>query len=260
MGIRPEFRWLLMTAVIVGLLLTISAMAMDRPNVVWTAGQPTCPSCRSPSNMYATRCATCAVDFDWEVAPDEDSPISGHSLSSLEEQEVHEATSRLGADEVERRVARVLGSSRQRAKAYLSRLRQGRCGYCGGTGEDLSGQDDDECPVCFGQGACVASGGDGRMRLGDEQAAQAHARVLAQIEALDGRGRPEALLPVIRRLCRGFLLVHAGTVQASALPYWRHGETLRPVQLVGDGTSTAAGEARARIEAVLEALRRPADE
>jgi hypothetical protein len=260
MAIRPEFRWLLMTAVIVGLLLSISAMAMDRPNVVWMGGEPACPSCRTTTNMFATRCPTCATDFDWEFAPDEDSPISGHSLSSMEEQELHDATTRLGAEEVKRRVVRALGVAPARAEAYLARLRQGRCGYCGGTGEDLSAESGGECDVCFGRGACIASGGDGRMRLGDESAALAYRRMLAQIEALDGRGSPEMVLPIVRRLCRAFLLAHPGTVEASQTPFWRDAERHAVSRLANDPPSSAADEARGRIEAVLEAVRRPADE
>ena len=60
---RPELRWLVMTILIVGVLLAISALALDRPDVIWTTKGPECPACRTPVASFAYKCKDCDESF-----------------------------------------------------------------------------------------------------------------------------------------------------------------------------------------------------
>ena len=56
MGIPAQSRWWVVTLLIVGVLVLISALALDRPNVVWSDGVPECPHCRHEVRHYSHRC------------------------------------------------------------------------------------------------------------------------------------------------------------------------------------------------------------
>lgn len=85
MAIRPESRWWIVTLVLVGGLFALSALALDRPNVVWNAaGAAACPSCGSEARPGTRRCAACREEYDWVVAPPEVAPASPFALAPLE--------------------------------------------------------------------------------------------------------------------------------------------------------------------------------
>src|SRR5688572_1104138 len=86
MAIRPESRWWIVTLVLVGLLFGLSALALDRPDVVWSQGVAHCPHCGTEARLGTRRCGLCREEYDWSVAPDEASPLSRWSLSALEEE------------------------------------------------------------------------------------------------------------------------------------------------------------------------------
>lgn len=249
---RPEVRWLVMTALIVAVLLGISALALDRPDVVWTVDGPVCPSCRSVVNLHAQRCRECGTDFDWTAASDEQSPRAHHSLSRLEAQLVREHVRRLGDALALTTVKEKLGLSAKAASAYLEAIGRGRCGYCGGTGEEVaSDSEPHDCPVCFGGKNCIASGGDGISTLGARGAHTDLHRLLREMATLSKHLTPAVRTRELERLARAFLDDHVGTVEAGQLPFWK--DLIPGDQAVGSARP-AAEVARARLDLLLEAL------
>lgn len=247
MGIRPEFRWWILTVAVVGVLLLISALALDRPNVVWEEGVPHCPHCRSEVPFYSSLCPTCTERYDWTVAPDEGSPLSRWSLSALEARFLRERTDALGQEEAVRRVAGLLRIAREAAKEYLEQVDRGRCGWCGGTGRDLaSSKKEDVCPVCFGRGLCIACGGNRRVRVGDENAHRAWIRYRTGVEDVaDAVRLPDAVrVEEVHRLARELVTSHFGTMEATRVLFWPEWPT----------TATAADASRDRLDSVLTIL------
>lgn len=247
MGIRPEFRWWVLTIVVVGVLLLISALALDRPNVVWDEGVPHCPHCRSEVAPYSVLCRTCGEHYDWKVAPPEASPLSHWSLTGLEARHLRERVAALGETLANQRVAHALGIPLVRAQAYLELVDRGRCGWCGGTGRDLAEDGDDSvCPVCFGTGNCIACGGDRRIRVGDEAA---HEALVVYREGVEDAGAAEGVSlevrrPEVERLTREFVRLHAGTEEATQIWFWP----------TWPGSGTAVDTARERLDLVLKTL------
>ena len=254
MAFRSESRWWIVTLVIIGVLMGISALALDRPNVVWHADKPHCPACRGEVAFYSSKCSGCSAQFDWVVAPDEASPLSQFSLSAIESEELLRTVKELGEDEAVSRVARAAGFSEESARAYLDRIGRGRCGWCGGTGKDLDAEAgvDQPCVLCLGDGGCVACGGDHRQRLGVWAAEQALA--VYQREAIPLRTAglpPEVEMKESWRLAHDFLRRHAGTVQAEKIEVPRRaGGDHGPIRYV------AAPElARRRLRKIVQALK-----
>ena len=253
MGVRPEHRWLLLTALIVGALLLLSALAMNRPNVVWADAKPHCPGCRHEVKPYANRCSDCRFEFDWVVADEEDSPVSPFILSADEQRAFKAAVEALGEEKAAKRVATATGLSATDAARYLDRLTRSSCGYCAGTGAHLGGSGD--CPVCFGHDTCVSVDDEDtlRIRLGDEDAARDLRRLKL---TLQGLGRPAkgdagaSARAEIRELLEDYMDDHAGSIEATQVPV--------PGALLGDESagiqSTTGALARSRIVRVLKAL------
>ena len=272
MAVRPEFRWWILTLVLVGVLVGISLLAMDRPNVVWRDGQPSCPHCRSAVNAFSSRCATCEEPFDWTVAPDDDSPLSPWSLSTLEAKALVDRVIALGEDVAAQRVATALGLEPDAAEAYLDAVGRGRCGYCGGTGIALDAKPSrrsDPCPVCLGQGACIACNGDRRMRVGDEAAFRALRQYVEALDDLDAALPPAVRREEARKLGDAFVRRYAGTVEATLILFEPGLQRSVPSQLDlqaaspatvlgvaqrGYSDDSAVGAARRRLDAVLEAV------
>lgn len=247
MAIRREFRWWILTVVVVGLLLFISALALDRPDVVWEEGRPHCPHCRSEVGFYSTRCRTCAERYDWSVAPDDISPYSHWSLGALEVRRLRDFVEARGREVAIDRVEEAFGIPHAAATAYLEHVGRGRCGYCGGTGRDLSAFEAGvPCPVCFGRGACIACGGDRRVRIGDEAAHRALLVYEAGVQDVrDTKHVSEAVrVEEVRRLAEKFLSRHAGTIEASRILFWPDWPSLK----------TAADSARERLDRLFEVL------
>jgi hypothetical protein len=223
-AIRPEFRWWILTVVVLGVLLMISALALDRPNVVWSDAEPYCPHCRANVAFYSSRCQTCREQYDWTVAPEDEHAISRWSLSSLEANHVHDRIQALGPEEAAERVARKLSLDPEAAQAYLETVARGLCGYCGGTGRDLGSEAETvpPCPVCFGRRECIACGGDRRERIGDEGAHRALLEYQVGLVSVQmARSIPEDVrVEEIRRLTESFVRRHHGTVEATELLFW----------------------------------------
>lgn len=225
MAIPAASRWWIATLVIVGLLLAISALALDRPNVVWDAHKPHCPSCRKGVEMHSSRCAACGGDFDWVVSTGEQSPLSRNSLSVLEVEWLRERVATLGAETAARHVAASTELSSEAALQYLA-VGHGNCGWCGGTRKDLSAADLEEadaCPMCLGTGQSIDSGGDRRVTLGNWAAERAIQAYEADMYALLRTSLPAATVQEeARRLSESFLRRFVGTRQAARVYFWPH--------------------------------------
>jgi hypothetical protein len=222
-GIRPEFRWWILTLAVVVVLLVISLLAMDRPNVSWFQGTAHCPHCAADAPSGSSRCQTCREQYDWVVAPDSESPLSPWSLSALEAEHVRGLIHDLGEQEAPRRVAAALEIPKAVATRYLQSIGRGRCGWCGGLGFELRGLEADKgspCPVCFGRKWCVACNGDRRIRVGDLEAERALGEYLANLMDVAPTLPPEVQRMEARRLNEAFTRRFAGTRQAAYLVFW----------------------------------------
>jgi len=261
MGIPVKSRWWLLSLLVVGVLLLISALALDPPNVVWDGYKPHCPFCLHEVEPYSHRCADCRGDFDWTVASKDASPISQDSLSVLEAEWVRARVEALGLEEATRLVADATGLSTQAAEAYVQRVGRGDCGWCGGTKKDLSASDLEEappCPCCLGTGDSVACAGDRHVRIGDPTAHHALARyraAMADILRDDGTVLASERASEARRLGEEFLHLHAGTLEAAHILYW--GDIASPRTQGGRAhlaPRTVTEVARGRLDQVLKAL------
>ncbi|MFM8979251.1 MAG: hypothetical protein ACKOSS_02125 [Planctomycetia bacterium] len=283
MAIRPESRWWIVTLVLVGGLFGLSALALDRPNVVWSAaGVAACPSCGSEARPGTRRCAACREEYDWVVAPQDVAPASPFALSPLEAAWVEERVTALGEAAAAGRVAAALELPLAAAQAWLGALDTGTCGWCGGTGLEpaaaaqASGAPSTvastapgtgpsaasstaanpvevPCSTCRGRKRCISCDRGHKVRLGDPEASAAYARLQAALADF----RPVVTLEVqraeVERLNAEFLERHAGAPEAQLL--------VLPAQWAGLGRSLPEQRlvvrARGRIDRALEALGRP---
>ena len=255
MGIPAQSRWWVLTLLIVGVLVLISALALDRPDVVWSDGVPECPHCRHQVRPYSHRCAECGAEFDWVVATHDQSPLSSYSLSAQEADWIRDRVQALGLEVAARRAAAATGLTEEAAVSYLGSVGRGDCGWCGGTQRDLDLPATEKlvvCPACFGTGHSVDCGGDRHVGIGRQSAAVALARyrqLLADLERAripDATKRAEA-----RRLAEVFLASHEGTHEAGEILFWPTiGADLDPA-----ATDTIVTHTRARLDKVLDALR-----
>lgn len=254
MAIPAGARWWIATLVIVGLLLAISALALDRPNVVWDGHEPHCPKCRKAVEMHSSRCAACATEFDWVASSDEQSPLSAASLSALEAEWLRERVTALGPEEAARLVAESTGLGPEAALEYIS-VGQGNCGWCGGTRKDLSSEDlkqADACAMCLGTGKSIACGGDRRVTLGNwaaERAIQAYEEEMRELLTADLDAK--VVRDEARRLAESFLRRFAGTEQASRVYFW---PLVRP-RTGPDPSHRAVAIGRKRLSDALRSLR-----
>ena len=248
MGIRPESRWWMVTLAVVAVLVAISLLAMDRPNVVWSGEKPHCPACRSEVAPYSSRCAACSTSFDWVIADNDACPLCRYDLGTLEAEHVHERIRALGDEVASQRVAEKLGVSPESAHAYLASLGRGRCGWCGGRGVEpgREGEAEVTCRLCGGGGACPACGGDRRVQLGI-QASHLALETWQQDVGDLGQGVPEeARRREHARLTQEFLGRHAGTVEALEVTW--------PPPAGGGTAERVVEAARRRLHQVVEAL------
>ena len=244
MAVRPEFRWLILTFVIVGVLLSISALALDRPNVVWMDGKPHCPACMSEVPLYATRCPECGERFDWVPTSDDEGTLSPYSLSPFEAEEVRKRIQALGMESAAQRVATALSLPLADAQAYLEQVGRGRCGWCGGTGRELGAETERPCTCGGTQGSCVACGGDRRIELGNRNAHQAYLRYREGLQDLGPELPAELRQSELERRNAEFLREYRGTHEATLL-------IARPD---GGDDDRLVMRARRRLDAVLAAL------
>lgn len=262
MAIRPESRWWIVTLVLVGGLFALSALALDRPNVVWNAaGMAACPSCGSEARPGTRRCAACREEYDWVVAPPEVAPASPFALAPLEAAWVKERVTALGEAAASERVAAALSLPVPAALAWLRALDTGTCGWCGGTGLEpaatapaspASRPEEVPCSTCRGRKRCISCDRGHKVRLGDVEATAAYAR----LRAAEADFRPVVTLAArraeVERLTAEFIERHAGAPEAQRL--------VVPSQWSGAGGEVATclvARARQRIDQALEALGRP---
>jgi hypothetical protein len=253
--VRPEYRWWIVTLVVVGVLLSISALAMSRPDVVWRDGTPSCPHCRAQVEPFSVRCKSCREEYEWTVASDEDSPLSPWSLSSAEADLVRQRVKDLGGvAAAAARIAPLLDIPAERAEEYLEQVGYGRCGWCGGTGLDLAvpPPKSEPCPACLGRGRCIACDGDRRIRIGDGAADRALVRYQASMRDI-APGLPlEVQRAEARRLTEEFLGRWHGTEQAARAWFWPQWRDRG-----GEGVPRVVERCRQRLDTVLQALQAP---
>jgi hypothetical protein len=252
LGVRPEFRWWILAATVAAVLIGISFLALDRPNVVWTAGVPSCPLCRSEVHANASRCPTCREEFEWNDPSDDESPLSPWSLSALEDAWLRERVTALGKPQAATRVSEALQLDADAARLYLEQVGWGRCGWCGGTGRDLSVRAPtlEPCPACLGRARCVACDGDRRIRIGDDAAERAFQRYRAQALDVSRRIPLDRQRAEVRRLAEEFLRVHHGTEQATRIWFWPEWDAEAPDHPL------IVQRSRERLNRVLDALAR----
>lgn len=260
MAIPANSRWWIATLLIVGVLILISALALDRPDVIWAAQKPHCPDCRHEVSFYSHRCPDCRGEFDWVIASVGQSPISPFSFSVLEAEWVRERVAALGPAVAAKRVASATGLSDRAAEEYLGGLGRGDCGWCGGSKLDLSQPDTEGevvCIACLGTGNSVDCAGDRRVRLGDQGA---HRSLEAYRAAMDDLSRGQVPAPVkateARRLAEDFLSANAGSVEAREIIFWPSLNEAAAGAQAATGRVTIVEACRRRLDQVIEVLRR----
>jgi hypothetical protein len=250
LAIPRSMGWLVVTGVVVAALVALSVFALDRPDVVWADGRAHCPHCRTPAQAYAQRCAACREEFDWASSPDEQSPACRHCLSPAQDEWVRDRRRALGDDKAAAAVAARtdLQITQPAAAEYLKVASRGQCGWCGGTGSELSGTAGDKCPVCFGERRCTGCGGDRLVALGVEAARVEKDRLVRLEGVLFAARTPAARARSEMRDAQAeFLRRHAGTFEAESLVFW-------PSMPYAGTRVTALDRARGRVAEVLAAL------
>jgi len=189
-------KWLVFTGACVVALVSLGVLAVDARNVHWEvrADGPValCPYCRTEVHRFATVCAQCRRAIDWDAHND---PCRW----CLEREDVELLKDRFTALELDE--GPLPGDLARYPRAYFLDMEEGACTYCAGLGKVVEGSNGTEvnCPVCRGDGRCVACGGDRVVVTGDESAASR----LDQRQALWRRAlRREAMthLPLKRAL------------------------------------------------------------
>ncbi len=256
MAIPRSLGWLFVTALIVAALVGLSYLALDKPNAVWTGGEPHCPQCRKPVEWYSHRCPTCREEFDWVASPEEDSPWCESCASKPEMQAMLARSKALGETATVKRVASALALPEDQAREWWKAFEPGRCGWCGGTGRNLGSAENgrDVCPVCFGEKACIVCDGEERVRLGDEKAARALERMDRDLERWTTAHAPrDVLWKEVQAADEEFVKKHAGTLETTSLLFWPalQGHAGAPGLPKGP---RAASEARDRVLKAIRAL------
>ena len=247
--IRKQSRWWVLTLLILALLMTLSALALNRPNVVWSGHKAHCPSCRFQVVSFSSRCAKCQTEYDWAEAPEELSPLCEYCLSALEDGYIRDSVARLSEPTVIKRFAEALQINPEMAKEVVGRVGRGRCGYCAGTGKQLGGatsskEESKPCPICLGSTKCASCEGDRRVRLGWKAAYDALVEYRRSVEDISGQLPQSSQLAEYTRLARAFLSQYAGTREAAEIDVplldedGKLGDPLRAVQAARDRLST----------------------
>jgi hypothetical protein len=247
LGIPRSLGWLVVTGAIVAGLVGLSYLALDKANVVWRAGKPACPHCRTAVPDYAHRCPTCREEFDWVVSPEEDSPWCAACVTKPEMERMLTAAKSLGEAGTAARLSKAFGLPEPAARAWWKAIEPGRCGWCGGTGKDLAATGDAECPVCFGGEACIGCDGDLFTRLGSERAARDRDRMHRELRMVPPGAERAGYWREHRIRAKDYLRRHAGTAEAMEV-------AIDPQNRRPHTAETSAATARARVEAAVRAL------
>jgi hypothetical protein len=255
-AIPRQLRWLVSTGLIVGALVLLGILAMDQKDVVWAGGKPHCPHCRSDTPMFSTRCPVCREPYDWVEEPHDDSPYCSHCMSPGEQEWLRTKREALekahGEDAFVQRVSKATGFDAATAREWLRDLGAGQCGWCGGTGRDLSAPAEPPgrkvCPVCLGAKKCIGCGGDSRVAVGRASASNALERYRLHVGSLSVYLPRERAREELFRENELLLRRALGTVEAAEAIYW-------PLYREGGATpKVAVGVARSRVDDLLDAL------
>jgi hypothetical protein len=152
-------KWVLFTSGCVIALVTLGFLAVDERDVVWEGRKPLCGYCRAELPYFAVVCRECNRSLDWRSNKEECRWCLGkqdkeHLLDLYKEMKKRGP----------------LPESLSDLKPYLEAIDVGSCTYCGGLGWVMDGGKEVDCPVCRGEGHCIACGGGRSVVIGDEGA------------------------------------------------------------------------------------------
>ncbi len=174
-------KWLSFTGLCVVGLVALGILAVDERNVVWEAGQPLCPYCRSAMEPLAITCKGCRGRVDWvgTTLPCScclDSPDVDHLRDRFDALALPPAAAPPW-------LAAFPGG-------YFHVMDRGACGYCAGLKQIGEGGEARPCPICRGDGRCILCGGDRVVEVGNEQV---HRRLLERRREWEEGERREKL-------------------------------------------------------------------
>ncbi len=181
-------RWIMASLGLLTVIVVFSLAALDQKNVVWVGDEPLCPHCRHEVTEFASVCTSCQRAFDWKI---NEVPCDACLSSRDARFYLHKVQANAEAFEAALQQAGIEKEQLPGFLEYAESLKEGRCGYCGGSGEWLAPGYQErttgdggitelyplmrdymngKCPVCFGTGRCVLCDGDRMVEIGRESA------------------------------------------------------------------------------------------
>jgi len=181
-------RWIMASLGLLTVIVVFSLAALDQKNVIWVGDDPVCPHCRHEVAEFASVCTSCQRAFDWKS---HEVPCDACLSSRDARFYLHKYEANTKAYEAALLNAGIEEEELPGFVEYAESLKEGRCGYCGGSGEWLAPGHQEKttgaggitelypmmreylhgkCPVCFGTGRCLVCDGDRTVELGRESA------------------------------------------------------------------------------------------
>lgn len=197
-------RWIMASLGLLTVIVVFSLAALDQKNVIWVGGEPECPHCRHEVTEFASVCSTCRRAFDWKS---NEVPCNACMNSRDARYYLHQYEASAEAYEAALLNAGIEQEELAGLVEYAESLREGRCGFCGGSGEWLAPGHQEKttgdggvaelypmmrdtmngkCPVCFGTGRCLLCDGDRMVEIGRESAK----RDLRSVEKMEQQINP----------------------------------------------------------------------
>jgi hypothetical protein len=156
-------KWLAFTAACVAALIALGILAVDERDVVWEGRQAVCPYCRAELPDYAVACKECRRTFDWSPGREPCTWCLGAEDVRLLREEFEQL-------ELDKETEPLPGALAEFPIAYFRAFGAGKCSFCGGIGKVTRDEEELDCPVCFGDGNCIACAGSRTVLIGDEGA------------------------------------------------------------------------------------------
>jgi hypothetical protein len=153
-----KWLWLASSGIAVAALVALGVLSVDERDVVWEGRRALCPYCRGELPNLALTCPTCRHTLDWVPAKE----TCRHCLSRENVEHLRNAFAELGTG-----AGPQPGALAPFGAAYFEVMQPGACTYCAGLGEVVDGVRNVPCPVCRGEGHCIACGGSRSVALGD---------------------------------------------------------------------------------------------
>lgn len=154
-----KWLWIVTTAVAVTGLVALGILSVDERDVVWEGREAFCPYCRAPLPNLALACPTCRRTFDWVPTTE----TCRHCLSPEDVDHLRNAFRALDGGKEP-----LPGALAEFPAAYFAAMQPGDCTFCAGLKEVVEGgRDDVRCPVCRGEGRCIACGGSRSVAIGE---------------------------------------------------------------------------------------------